>query len=140
MIKELDGQGRIAIPKYIRALNHKYAPVRYWAVIGLHNNCKRSSDITRAKKAFGKSLKDPAAIVRIAAAHALCDWGREKDALPVLTEALKDKTDKARLYAIIALNKIGEKARPALPQIKITLKDSDNYVQRVTRATVKGLE
>jgi hypothetical protein len=139
-IKELDGQGRIAIPKYLDALNHEYASVRYWAVIGLHNNCRRSSDITRAETALGKSLKDPAAIVRIAAAHALCDWGQEKETLPVLAEALKDKTDKARLYAIIALNKIGEKARPVLPQIKMALKDSDNYVQRVTRATVKGLE
>jgi len=139
-IKELDGRGRIAIPKYLQALNHKYAPVRYWAVIGLHNNCKKSSDITRAKTAFEKSLKDPAAIVRIATAHALCDWGREKEALPALAEALKDKTDKARLYAVIALNKIGEKARPVLPQIRIALKDSDNYVQRVARTTIEQLE
>ncbi len=94
----------------------------------------------RAKTAFRKSLKDPAAIVRIAAAHAMCDWGEEKEALPVLAEALKDKTAKARLYAIIALNKIGEKARPALPQIKATLKDSDTYVQRVTRTTLELLE
>jgi N-sulfoglucosamine sulfohydrolase len=139
-IKELDGQGGKAIPKYLKSLDHKYAPVRYWAVIGLHYNCKSSSDITRAKTAFGKSLKDSAAIVRIAAAHALCDWGREKEALPVLVEAMKDKTDKARLYAVIALNKIGEKARPALPQIKIALKDSDNYVQRVASTTIERLE
>ena len=139
-IKELDGKGTKAIPKYLRALDDKYAPVRYWAVIGLHNNCKSSSDIERAKTALGKSLKDPAAIVRIAAAHAMCDWDQENEALSVLAEALKDKTDKARLYAIIALNKIGEKARPALPQIKIALKDSDNYVQRVTRTTIERLE
>lgn len=139
-IKELDGQGYRAIPKYFKAMSDKYASVRYWAVIGLHNNCKRSSDIKRAKTALIKSLKDPATIVRVAAAHAMCDWDQEKIALPVLAEALKDKTDKARLYAIIALNKIGEKARPVLPQIKAALKDSDNYVQRVTRATVRQLE
>jgi len=139
-IKELDLQGRKAIPRYLRALSDKYASVRYWAVIGLHNNCKRSSDMKRAKTALRKSLKDPAAIVRIAAAHAMCDWGEEKEALPVLAEALKDKTAKARLYAIIALNKIGEKARPALPQIKVALKDSDNYVQRVARTTLTRLE
>jgi len=139
-VKELDLQGRKAIPRYFQALGDKYASVRYWAVIGLHNSCKRSSDMKRAKRALKKSLKDAAAIVRIAAAHALCDWGEEKEALPVLAEALKDKTDKARLYAIIALNKIGEKARPALPQIKSALKDSDNYVQRVTRTTLNRLE
>jgi uncharacterized sulfatase len=139
-IKELDGEGDKAIPKYFKALSDKYASVRYWAVIGLHNNCKRSSDIERAKTTLRKSLKDPAAIVRVAAAHAMCDWGEEKEALPVLAEALKDKTAKDRLYAIIALNKIGEKARPALPKIKAAVKDSDNYVQRVARATVKQLE
>jgi hypothetical protein len=139
-IKELDLQGRKAIPRYLRALSDKYASVRYWAVIGLHNNCKRSSDMKRAKTALRKSLKDPAAIVRIAAAHAMCDWGEEKEALPVLAEALKDKTAKARLYAIIALDKIGEKARPLLPQIKAALKDKDNYVKRVTQTTLNGLE
>jgi N-sulfoglucosamine sulfohydrolase len=138
-IKELDGEGSRAIPEYYKALSDKYASVRYWAVIGLHNNCK-GTDIERAKVTLQKSLKDPAAIVRVAAAHAMCDWGEEKEALPVLAEALKDKTDKARLYAIIALNKIGPKARPLLPQIKAAVKDSDNYVQRVARTTVKQLE
>ncbi|MHC4596702.1 MAG: HEAT repeat domain-containing protein [Planctomycetota bacterium] len=71
---------------------------------------------------------------------ALCDWGREKEALPVLVDALKCDTDKARLYAVIALKKIGAKARPALPRIKPALKDSDNYVQRVARAVLTQLE
>jgi N-sulfoglucosamine sulfohydrolase len=136
-IKELDGQGDKALPKYFKALGDKYASVRYWAVIGLHYS-SRAAD-TEAKAAFEKALTDPAAVVRIAAAHALCDWGHEKDALPVLAEAMNDKTDKARLFAIIALNKIGEKARPLLPQIKAALKDSDNYVQRVAQTTIKQL-
>jgi len=138
-IKDLDGQGKKVIPKYLRALGDKYASVRYWAVIGLHNNCQSFPDIERAKTTLGKSLKDPAPVVRIAAAHAMCDWGEEKEGLPVLAEALKDKTDKARLYAIIALNKIGEKARPLLPQIKASVEDSDNYVQRVARTTLNQL-
>ncbi|MFZ2149437.1 MAG: sulfatase-like hydrolase/transferase [Sedimentisphaerales bacterium] len=138
-IKELDGQGDKAIPKYFKALSDKYTSVRYWAVIGLHNNCK-STDIERAKSALRKALHDQATIVRVAAAHALCDWGYEEQGLPVLAKALKDKTDKARLYAIIALNKLGEKARPLLPQIKAALKDSDDYVQRVARTTLKQLD
>jgi uncharacterized sulfatase len=136
-IKELDGSGENG--PYVKVLKDKYASVRYWAVIGLHNNSK-AADLERAKTALGKALKDPAAVVRIAAAHAMCDWGDEKEGLPILAEALKDKTDKARLYAIIALKKLGEKARPLLPQIKAALKDSDNYVQRVARAAVSQLE
>jgi tetratricopeptide (TPR) repeat protein len=137
-IKELDGQSDKAIPKYFEALNDKYASVRYWAVIGLHYSSK-SSDAEQAKAACEKALDDPAPVVRIAAAHALCDWGDEEKALPILAEALNDKTDKARLYAIIALNKIGEKARPLLPQITAAMKDSDNYVQRVAQTTIKQL-
>jgi hypothetical protein len=135
-IKEMDGSGESG--PYVKALKDKYASVRYWAVVGLHNNLK-GRHIERAKPLLREALKDPAAVVRIAAAHAFCDWGAEKEALPVLTEALKAKTDTARLYAIIALNKIGEKARPALPQIKAAMKDSDNYVKRVTQATLKRL-
>ena len=136
-IKELDGSGENG--PYIEALKDKYASVRYWAVVGLHNNPK-GRHIERARPFLREALKDPAAVVRIAAAHALCDWGQEREALPVLAAGLNDKTDKARLYAIIALNKIGEKARPLLPQIKAAQKDSDNYVQRVAKTTLERLE
>ena len=140
-IKKLDGEGRKAIPGCIKALNDKYASVRYWAVIGLHNNCKRAKDVKRAKAALKKMLKDEAPVVRIAAAHAMCDWGEEQEGLPVLAEtAFEHKKNKAGLYAVIALNKIGEKARPALPQIRACLKDSDGYVKRVTQAILKRME
>jgi len=139
-IKELDTLGEKAIPRYFEALNDEYGSVRYWAVIGLHNNCKAAGDVKRAKAALKKMLSDKSPVVRIAAAHAMCDWGEEKEGLTVLVEGLKERTDKARLYAAIALRRIGEKARPALDQIKAGLKDKDNYVQRVTRATLKRLE
>ena len=140
IIKDLDPTNRDAIPEYFKALKDEYASVRYWAVVGLHNNCKLPVDQTQAKAALKNMLDDPAAVVRIAAAHALCDWGYEKEALPVLTKALKDKSDKVRLFAIIALKNIGQKARPVLPLIKEVLKDSDKYVQRVARATVSQFE
>jgi N-sulfoglucosamine sulfohydrolase len=138
-LKELDYLGEKAIPQYHEALKDKYASVRYWAAVGLHYNCKQSGDKNKAKAALTDMLTDPAVVVRIAAAHALCDWGNEKEALPVLTEALKSKTDKARLFAVTALNKIGEKARPVLRQIRPVLKDSDTYVKLVARATVSQL-
>jgi hypothetical protein len=139
-IKNLDGEGNKAIRSYIKALNDEYASVRYWAVIGLHNQCKSNRDINRAKPVVRKMLKDPAPVVRIAAAHAMCDWGDDKEGLAVLVEALKHKNNKAGLHAVIALKRIGEKARPALPQIRECLKNSDNYVKRVTQAVIKRLE
>ena len=139
-IKDLDGSGKKAIPRYLEALKDEYGSVRYWSVVGLRNSCKTPQEIERAGEAIGKLLQDTSPVVRIAAAEAMCDWDNEKYGLPVLVEALKNKTDKARLYAAIALGRIGEKARPALAQIKAGLKDRDNYVQRVTRATLKWLE
>jgi len=136
-IKELDGSSENG--PYLKALKDKYASVRYWAVIGLHYNFK-AANTDQAKAACEKALNDPATVVRIAAAHALCNWGSEDKALPVLAESLNNKTDKARLFAIIAINKIGEKARPLLPQIKAALNDSDNYVQRVAKTTLELLE
>jgi N-sulfoglucosamine sulfohydrolase len=136
-IKELDGSSEIE--PYIKALKDKYASVRYWAAIGLYYSSK-AKDTAQAKAACEKALDDPAMVVRIAAAHTLCDWGNEDKALPILAEAMNNKTDKARLFAIIALNKIGEKARPLLEQIKAAQKDSDNYVQRVAKSTIEKLE
>ena len=138
-IKQLDGSGRRAIAGYIKALNDRDASVRYWAVVGLHNNYKRISDVKQAKASLRKMLADRSPVVRIAAAHALCDWGNENVGLPVLAEALKYKNNKAGLHAVIALKNIGEKARPVLPQIRDCLKDSDGYVKRVTQSILKSL-
>lgn len=139
-IKQLDGLPERAIPMYMKALSDSYASVRYWSVVGLHNNCRRDSDLKPAKAALKKRLSDRSPVVRIAVAHAFCDWGEEKDGLPVLIDALKHKNNKAGLHAVIALEKIGEKARPALPQIRDCLKDSDGYVKRVTQAILDRLE
>ncbi len=139
-IKSLDGAGREAIASYIDALKERNAAIRYWAVVGLHSECRSEKDVTRAKKVLKKMLLDRSPVVRIAAARAFCDWGEEKDGLPVLVEALKYKNNKAGLYAVIALEKIGEKARPALSQIRDCLKDSDGYVKRVAQTILENLK
>ena len=114
--------------------------VRYWGAVGLHGCTRYAVDLALAKPALMTRLKDPAVVVRIAAAHALCDWGDERVALPVLIEALQHPTDKARLFAVIALDKLGEKARPALAQIQALTKDSDDYVRRVATTASQRLQ
>ena len=100
----------------------------------------RISGRLTVKPAVAALLQDPSVVVRIAAAHALCDWGEEKTALPVLVEALKHPTDKVRLFAVIALDKIGEKARPALAEIEALTKDRDEYVKRVATTVLGRLQ
>jgi arylsulfatase A-like enzyme len=139
-IKSLDGQGARAIPRYLKALENPHAAVRYWAVVGLHHVEKNGEAAGRVKQAVTMRLEDPAAVVRVAAARALCNWGGEAQALPVLVSALKHPTDTARLHAAIALGQIGEKARPALAEIRAARQDPFDYVQRVTQYTLRRLE
>jgi len=138
-IKALDGQGTAAIPAYLKALDDKYGPVRYWAVVGLHNVRKDARSIDKARTALVKMLEDSSPSVSVAAAPALCEWDREAQALSILVEALKTGTDNVRLYAATALGQIGEKARPAIPDIKGAMKDKYKYVGKVNKYTLKRL-
>ncbi|UCH64013.1 MAG: sulfatase-like hydrolase/transferase, partial [Fidelibacterota bacterium] len=140
-IKALDGQNPTrVIPAYFEALEDKDAPVRYWAVVGLHNTCKDAGTINKARIALhGLMIGDTSQSVRVAAAHALCDWGWEDQALPVLVDALEQGADNVRLAAATALGRIGEKARPALPQLKAAMKDRYEYVPRVCKYTLQRL-
>ena len=138
-IKALDGQGEKAIPRYFEALGDKYGSVRYWAVVGLRVNCKDDQTIERAKDVVVKLLDDPSPVVRIAAAQALCDWGQEEQALPVLVQALEHNSDSVRLHAATALGRIGEEARPALPQLRAAMQDKYPAVRNVTKYTLQRL-
>jgi uncharacterized sulfatase len=139
-LKELDYQGPNATSQYVAHLNDGSAIVRYWAVVGLHASCRFPVDMTFVKPPMQTMLQDPSVIVRIAAAHALCEWGQQNLALPVLAEALRHPADKVRLFAIVALDKLGERARPALAQIKAATQDSDDYVTRVAKTALARLE
>jgi len=138
-IKALDRQGEKAVPRYFEALGDEYGSVRYWAVVGLHVNCRDDNTIERARDTVAKLLDDTSSVVRIAAAQALCDWGQEEEALPVLVRALTHNSDSVRLYASNALGRIGEKVRPALPQLRAAMKDKYPAVRKVIKYTLQRL-
>jgi len=139
-VKEADHLGANATPSWLACLRDARPAVRYWGAVGLHASVRYPPDLSLAQPALTTRLKDSSVVVRIAAAHALCDWGDEKVALPVLVEALKHPTDKARLFAVIALAQLGEKARPALAHIQALTKDSDDYVRRVATTASQRLQ
>ncbi|MBN1422052.1 MAG: sulfatase-like hydrolase/transferase [Planctomycetes bacterium] len=139
-MKALDGKGEEAIPKYVQALADPDGAVRYWAVVGIHVATRSDRAREEAKAILAKHLQDPSTVVRVAAAHALCDWGETERALPVLVRALsEDPIGSARLAAAIALDAIGEKARPALDAIRASTKDRFGYVARVSEHTLRRL-
>ncbi|HNY78673.1 MAG: sulfatase-like hydrolase/transferase [Sedimentisphaerales bacterium] len=139
-LKELDYEGANAVYSYLPYLDDARPSIRYWAIVGLHAAGKFRADVAFARMAVKARLADESMVVRVAAAHAMCDWGAEDSGLPVLADALKHPTDKVRMFAIVALDKLGAKARPALAQIKAAANDSDDYVKRVALTALERLD
>jgi N-sulfoglucosamine sulfohydrolase len=142
----VDMQPTLTQPDTIRSLLtllsllDESAPVRYWAVVELDTfaNSEEADDFIREE--LRKRLTDRSTVVQIAAAQALCEMGREKEALSVLIRALNSGSDSVRLYASIALQRIGEKARPVMAEIAKHKDDRSEYVQRVTEYTLRRLQ
>ena len=114
--------------------------VRFWGVIGLTNAAARDES---AVGALQKALHDPSAEVRLAAAEALCRIDQPQAALPVLTDALTHKSEWVRLQAANSLDRIGEKARPALDAIRKAAEDPSDenlFVRWVMAHTLKQLD
>ena len=125
----LSGQGPDAVPKLLKRFDDEDAAVRFWAVIGLTNT---SASDESAVKALQKSLSDPSVEVRIAAAESLCRIDQSTEAIPVLIDAFAHESPWVRLQAANALDRIGEKARPALDVIRKAAADpaKDNMMVR----------
>ena len=66
-------------------------------------------------------------MVRLAAAEALIRSKANVDVLPVAVAALEHESPWVRLRAACVLEMLGEKARPALPAIRIALKRKSQF-------------
>jgi uncharacterized sulfatase len=94
--------------------------VRFWAVRGAKPGDAR------------KLLNDPSAVVRIAAAERCVD-------LEVLQAELKSAEEWVRLHAALALDALGEKARPAIPAMQAALQSGHRYLMRVVNRSLNQL-
>jgi uncharacterized sulfatase len=139
-VKALDGQGAEAVPRYMKALEDPEGPVRYWGVIGLHAACRKDGVADEIVSALLERLSDSSPSVAIAAAEALCEFGKERQALPRLIEALNSPRETVRLFAVSSLYRIGEKARPAIDSIKAAAGEKSQYVPRVARHILRRLD
>jgi len=123
--------------KLIDSLNNKSASIRYWAVTGIGN---LKSVLKQDSEILIDMLCDNSPVVRIAAAYSLCKIDKATNALPVLIRELQSEEEWVRLHAAIALDRIGEKARPAIPVLRQALKDTHNkYVVRVANHALNVL-
>jgi len=107
------------LPVFIKALADPSEPVKWWAAQAC---AMLRKDAAPAEDALRGCLDDPSGAVRIAAAQALANMGKQNLALPVLEHWITQTDNMAfNLQAGNVLDRLGEQARPALPAIKSAL-------------------
>ena len=135
--------GLRALPSLLEAMSDRDAAIRYWGAVGIGNI---GTETRSAVKAMEKALGDESAVVRIAAARALCRLDVPKRALPVLTKELDEGEQWERLHAAIVLDEIDEMARPVLLEMyaalepRMDLYANGKYVVRVLNRALNQLE
>ncbi len=102
-------EGRAAVPALTKALDDDYAPVRYWAAVGLG---VLGTDAASALPALKRALTDRHAEVALAAAEALCRAGQPQPALPVIAHWLEKGRAVEALAAGNVADRIGAQGRP----------------------------
>jgi hypothetical protein len=139
-LKAWDGKETQGIPAFKKALHHEAGAMRYWAVLGLVQAYQDRQGFEEILPLLLNHLKDPCPSVAITAAEALCCFGREDEALPVLKEQLESPRESVRLFAAAGLNRIGEKARPVLPNLKKAYLGESSYVTRIMKHILKRFD
>ncbi|MFC2086586.1 HEAT repeat domain-containing protein [Bacteroidota bacterium] len=109
-----------------KALDHSQASVRYWAAVWL-GNIGEKSDIEILKK----KVNDPSGMVRVGIAEALCKLGNINLGRDILVRELEHMNHAVQLYAIHALEGLGNEVQPVLSSIRKAKDGQYEYVCRV---------
>ncbi|MBM3499379.1 MAG: hypothetical protein FJX74_11995 [Armatimonadetes bacterium] len=124
------------LPQLREALSAPEPSVRYWAAlwIGLQKAGAAVNELLPL-------LADASAVVRVAAATALCRIGRATEGLPVLTALLTHENEYVRLRAATELDYLEDLALPALDAFRqIAGNDPSGDMQKLARRVIAELE
>ncbi len=139
-LKAYDGRWTEGEQAYLAALADPTGPVRYWAVVGLHQAYADGPPPRKILEKVRALLADEAPSAPIAAAHALVAWGETEAGLARLVEALKAPGEKTRLLAGHVLEVLGPKAKPAAAEIEKAANGQGGYPGRLLPRVVKALK
>jgi HEAT repeat protein len=115
------------VPALVKALKYDEARVRIDAAEDLGLIGPKAADAVPALLKIAERDADP--LVRIAAAKAVAGIDpKNETALPLLIEALKDKTSKVRKRAAESLGELGPGAKSAVSALVKAVKDSEPNV------------
>lgn len=137
-VAALASRGERGFSELRQAIVDEDAAVRYWAAAGIGNIGKNAQGLVDELK---DQIKDPAPVVRVAVARALCLIGEPTIGLPVLAGELESDQEWIRLHAAIVLDELGEMARPVIGALRKGLKDQPNkYIVRVCNKALNDLD
>ncbi|MFW6286377.1 MAG: sulfatase-like hydrolase/transferase, partial [Candidatus Sumerlaeota bacterium] len=125
------------LPQLIKWMGDPDRIVRYWAAMG----CLMLGDKAKgAEEALRKALEDPYEIVRLPSAESLFWLGHKDEGRKVLEQYASHK-NKLQLWAVNAIDRLGEDGRPSLPVLKQAWNEkwADKQVQKVIRHTFEQL-
>lgn len=123
----------------VAALSDANEVIRYWGAMGL-------TMLGEGARAYRSSLSaimndDPSPQVRVAAAEAVAFSGEHVFAVRVLARLLgNDQTFAVRLMALNVLTRLGQAARPALPQIKALQTVNNEYLPNAATYLIQQLD
>ncbi len=106
------------LPAFVTAMSDEDAAARYWGAVGIGNLGEKG---VSAADLMSKALSDDSAVVRIAAARALCHMDQPGKALPLLARELHEGAQWERLHAAIVLDEIDKMAMPVVDAMKRAL-------------------
>jgi HEAT repeat protein len=131
------------VPALLKSLKNKDAKTRASAADELgHIGSIRAADAKEAVPVLLEVLKkDKNANVRKSAATAIGKMDPDpKEAVPALTEALKDKVTTVRVAAAGALQMMGPDAKDALEALKDAQQDKDRAVSRAAGMAIRAIQ
>lgn len=117
------------LPVFVKLLGDSSEIIRYWAALGLVMLGRGASPAAADLEACLERETSPRVMPVLA--EALAHGGREDKGVPVLAALTAEANDpRVRLYALHALTGVGPAALPALAEIALAAKSSDQYVAR----------
>lgn len=140
------------VARFIEALKDPNEAIRWWAAQGL---TILGPEAASAETALRERLDDSSECVRVAVAEALSRLGKPELGLPVLKPLLESVRSEpaadvsfAAVQAANVLERMGEAARPLLPEMKrafaategIQRENAPNYLHRSLDRTIAVLE
>lgn len=124
---------------FIAGLSHDNEVMRYWAAMGLR--IAREAALPHAPRMKTALLAERSPAVRIVLSETLTRLVDDRDALIELGFILDTEDDGPyRMQAAIALDALGEKARPVLPAIQRSAREDHRSVRKIASHTLAKLD